>query len=87
MSDEFSAAEDYAREVLTSLRTERVMSEQGLCTGLQASSMRGVQASLLTAQVGTSRTGVEHRTKHKDDMANVRLVPSILPSYIPPLSE
>jgi hypothetical protein len=26
------------------------------------------------------------RTKHKDDMANVNLVPSILPAYIPPLS-
>jgi hypothetical protein len=54
MSDEFSTAKEYAREVLTSLRTERVMSERGLSTGLQASSMRGVQASPLTARAGTS---------------------------------
>jgi hypothetical protein len=29
MSDEFSAAEESVREVLASLRTERVMSEEG----------------------------------------------------------
>jgi hypothetical protein len=48
--------------------------------------MRGVQASPLTFQVGTSRVGAERRTKHKDNMANAKLVPSILPTYIPPLS-
>jgi hypothetical protein len=48
--------------------------------------MRGVQASLSTARGGTSQANVERRTKHKDDMANAKLVPSILPYYIPPLS-
>jgi hypothetical protein len=86
MSDEFSAAEESVREVLASLRAERVMSERGLSTGLQASSTRGVQASPSTARAGTSRAGAERRTKHKDDMANAKLVPSILPAYIPPLS-
>jgi hypothetical protein len=45
-----------------------------------------VQASLSTARVGTSRADAERRIKHKDDIANVMLVPSILPAYIPPLS-
>jgi hypothetical protein len=48
--------------------------------------MRGVQASPSTSRVGTSQAGAEIRTKHKDNMANVKLVPSILPAYIPPLS-
>jgi hypothetical protein len=29
---------------------------------------------------------VKRRTKHKDDIANEKLVPSILPDYIPPRS-
>jgi hypothetical protein len=86
MFDEFSAAEESIREVLASLRAERVMSKRGLSTGLQASSTRGVQASSSTTRVGTSLDCAERRTKHKDDMANAKLVPSILPAYIPPLS-
>jgi hypothetical protein len=86
MSDEFSAAEESVREILASLRDERFMSKRGLSTGLKASSIRGVQASPLTARAGTSRADAERRTKHKGNMANVKLVPSILPSYIPPLS-
>jgi hypothetical protein len=86
MSDEFSVAEESVREVLASLRDERVMLERGLSIGLQASSMRGVQASPLTARARTSRADAERRTKHKDDLANAKLVPSILPAYIPPLS-
>jgi hypothetical protein len=54
--------------------------------GLQASSTRGTQASPSTARAGTSRAGAERRTKHKDDITNAKLVPSILPAYIPPLS-
>jgi hypothetical protein len=86
MSDEFSAAEESVREVLASLIAERVMSERGLSTSLQESSMRGVKASSSTTRAGTYRAGTERRTKHKDDMANTKLVPSILPTYIPPLS-
>jgi hypothetical protein len=86
MSEEVSATEESVREVLASLRAERIMSERGLSIGLQASSTKGVQASPTTARAGTSRADAERRTKHKDDMANAKLVPSILPAYIPPLS-
>jgi hypothetical protein len=86
MSDEFSTTEESIREALASFITERVILERELSTGLHASSTRGVQASSSTAQAGTSRASAEHRTKHKDDMTNAKLVPSILPSYMPPLS-
>jgi hypothetical protein len=45
-----------------------------------------VQASPSTARAGPSRPVDEKRTKHKDDLANAKLIPSILPAYIPPLS-
>jgi hypothetical protein len=86
MSDELTALEESVTEVLLDLMTERAMSERRMSTGVQASSMRGVQASPSTARAGTSRAGAERRTKHKDDIANAKLVPSILPAYIPPLS-
>jgi hypothetical protein len=85
MSDEFSAAEKIVEEVLIDLMTERVMS---MSAGIQASSTRGVQASPSTAHgSGPSRPTVEKRTKHRDDLANAKLIPSILPDYIPPLAE
>jgi hypothetical protein len=87
MSDKFSVVEESVREVLASLRAERVMSERGFSTCLHASSTRGVQASPLTIRVGTSRADAERRAKHKEDMAKLNLVPSILPTYIPPLSD
>jgi hypothetical protein len=49
MSDELIAVEESVTEVLLDLITERVMSERGISTGVQASLMGGVQASLLTA--------------------------------------
>jgi hypothetical protein len=45
MSEELSAAEKVVEEVLIDLMTERVMSERGLSTGVQASSTRGLPAS------------------------------------------
>jgi hypothetical protein len=58
-----------------------------MSTGVQASSTRGLQSSPSTAHVsGPSRPLVEKRTKHKDDLENVKLIPSILPKYIPPLA-
>jgi hypothetical protein len=80
MSDELSTAEESVREVLASLRIERVMSKRGMSTGVQASLSRGVAASPWTAQAGTSRIGAELRTKHREDAANVKLVPTILPA-------
>ena len=86
MFDEISGAEESVREVLASLRTERVMSKRGMSTGVQASSSRGVVASPSIARAGTSRASAESRTKHRDDATNANLVPTILPAYIPPLS-
>jgi hypothetical protein len=86
MSDELTKLEESVTEVLLDLMTERVMSEGRMSTRVQASSTGGVQASSSTAQALTSRAGTDRRTKHKDDIANAKLVPSILPAYIPPLS-
>jgi hypothetical protein len=86
MSDELSAAEKVVEEVLIDLMTERVMSERGLSTGVQASSTRGPQASPSTARAGPSRPTDEKQTKHRDDIANAKLIPHILPTYLPPLS-
>jgi hypothetical protein len=86
MSDELAALEESITEVLLDLMTERVMLERIMSTEVQASSTRGVQASPSTAQVGTSRAGEKIRTNHKDDICNVKLLPSILPAYTPPLS-
>jgi hypothetical protein len=84
MSDELSAAEKIVEEVLIDLMTERVMS---MSIGVQASSMRGLPASPSTAHgARPSRPSDEKRTKHRDDLANAKLIPSILPTYIPPLS-
>jgi hypothetical protein len=84
MSDELSAVEKVVEEVLIDLMTERVMS---MSTGVQASSTRGLPASPSTARgAGPSRPSDEKRTKHRDDLANAKLIPTILPTYIPPLS-
>jgi hypothetical protein len=49
MSDELSTAEKIVEEVLIDLMTERVMSERAMSASIQASLMRGLQASLSTA--------------------------------------
>jgi hypothetical protein len=86
MSDELTALEESVTEVLLNLMTERVMLEKRMSIGVQASSTRGVESSPSTTRAGTSRASVERRTKHKDDITNVKLVPSILLAYITPLS-
>jgi hypothetical protein len=84
MSDEFSAAEKVVEEVLIDLMTERVMS---MSAGVQASSTRTVQAFPSTTRgSGPSRPTIEKRTKHRDDLAKAKLIPSILSDYIPPLA-
>jgi hypothetical protein len=84
MSDKFSASENVVKEVLIDLVTKRVML---MFVGIQASSTRMVQASSSTARgVEPSRPSVEKRTKHKDDLANEKLIPTIFPDYIPPLA-
>jgi hypothetical protein len=63
------------------------MSERRMYGGVQASSTGGFQASPSTARgARTSIIMTETRTKHRDDLTNAKLIPSILPVYIPPLS-
>jgi hypothetical protein len=83
MSDELTVVEKFIEEFLIELMAKRVMS-----TAIQASSTQGVQASPSTARGSRpSRTADEKRTKHKDDLVNVNLIPSALPYYIPPLAD
>jgi hypothetical protein len=87
MSEELSAAEESVKEVLVDLMTERVMSERVMSVGVQSSSTIGVQSSPSTAHgARPSRPSAEKRTKHIDDLENVKLIPTILPNYIPPLN-
>jgi hypothetical protein len=87
MSDELSAVEKVVEEVLIDLMDERVMSKRRMSISVQASSTRGVQDSPSTARdVGPSRTMIETRTKHRDDIAIAKMIPCIFPVYIPPLS-
>jgi hypothetical protein len=75
--------EKIVKEVLIDLMAKKVMS-----ASIQASSTRGVQASPSTAHgSGPSRVITEKRTKHRDDLANAKLIPTILPDYIPPLAD
>jgi hypothetical protein len=80
MSGEHSALEKSVEEILVDLMAERVMS-----VGIQASSTGGLQASPSTGR-RSSRTTTEKRRKHRDDLANVKQIPSVLPDYIPPLA-
>jgi hypothetical protein len=83
MLDELSAAERVFEEVLIDLMTKRVMS---MSTGIQESSMRGLPSSPFTARARPSQPSNEKRSKHRDDLTNAKLIPSILPTYISPLS-
>ena len=81
-----SAAKKAAEEVLIDSMTERFMSERGFSIGVQASSTRGIQASPSTARADPSWPNDEKWTKHRDDIANAKIIPCILPTYLPPLS-
>jgi hypothetical protein len=87
MSEELSAVEESLKEVIIDLMTEILMFERVMSMGVQASSTRGVQASPSTSrESGPSQPSVEKRTKHRDDLENVKLIPTIFPEYIPPLA-
>jgi hypothetical protein len=79
MSGEPSALEKSVEEILVELMAERVMS-----VGIQASSTGGLQASPSTGRRSSHAT--EKRSKHRDDLANAKQIPSVLPDYIPPLA-
>jgi hypothetical protein len=86
MSEEVSTLEEYAKKVLIDLMTKKVMSERRMFAGVQASSTGGVQDFPSTARrAGTSKTMTEERMKHRDDIVNAKLIPNILPAYLPPL--
>jgi hypothetical protein len=81
MSDEISTAKKAIEDILIDLMSKKVMS-----IGIQASSTRGVQASSSNARgYGPSRDATEKITKHRVDLVNAKLIPSILHNYIPPL--
>jgi hypothetical protein len=81
MSNELSVANFFIKEVLIELMAEKVMSSR-----IQASSMRGMQASSLIARGSRpSQAVINKRTKHRDDLANANLIPSFLTDYISPL--
>jgi hypothetical protein len=83
MSNEFSTAEKVVEEFFINLETERVMS---MSTSIQASSKIMIQASPSNARgAKPSRPLVEKKTKHKDDLENVKLIPTIFLDYILPL--
>jgi hypothetical protein len=55
--------------------------------GVQASLMRTVKSSPSTIhRARLSCPSAEKRTKNKDNLANAKLIPTILPDYIPPLA-
>jgi hypothetical protein len=56
------------------------MAEKVISSRIQASSTQGVQASPSTARGSKpSRFAAEKRTKHRDDLANTKLISTILP--------
>jgi hypothetical protein len=87
MSNELSTAEKIVEEFLIDLMTERVMSERAMSASIKVSSVRGLRASPSTSRrAESSRPSAEKRTKHIDDLANAKLILSILSDYIPPLA-
>jgi hypothetical protein len=87
MSKELNMVEESVKEVLIDLMTERVMSKRVMSVGVQESSMRGRKTSLSTAHgFKPSWVITEKRTKHRDDLENEKLIPTILPDYILPLA-
>jgi hypothetical protein len=81
ISTERTELEKFVEEVLKKFMDDKVMSE-----GIQTSSTRGLQASPSTGCCsGHVNPATEKRSKHHDDLANAKQIPSILPNYIPPL--
>jgi hypothetical protein len=81
MLDELNTAKKCVEEVLIDLMAKKVM-----YVGIQYSSTRGVQTSPSTTRgYGPFRAAAEKRTKHRYDLVNEKLIPTILPHYIPPL--
>jgi hypothetical protein len=79
MSGKHNALEKSVEAILMELMAEKVMS-----VGIQSSSTGGLQASPSIGHRSSRPT--KKRIKHRDDMANTKHIPSVLPNYIPPLA-
>jgi hypothetical protein len=79
MSGEHSALEKYVEEILVEIMGERVM-----YVGIQVSSTGGFQESPSNGCCSI-QTMTEQQRKHRDDLANAKQIPLVLPEYIPPL--
>jgi hypothetical protein len=63
------------------------MADKSMSEGVQESSTRGLQASPSTIHhSGRVNPATEKQSKHRDDLANVKQISSVLPDYIPPLA-
>jgi hypothetical protein len=82
MSGEPSALEISIGEILT-----KIMADRQFSIGIQASPTGELQAFSSTG-CHSSRVNptIEKRSKHHDELANVKHVSSFLPDYIPPLA-
>jgi hypothetical protein len=79
MSSDLSTIEKSVEEIQIDLMAEKVMSAI-----VHDSSTRALQASPLTARrSGPSRTMTKKIIKHHEDLANMKLISSVLPDYIP----
>jgi hypothetical protein len=88
MSNELSVAKKIFEEFLIDLITERIISEREMSTSIHVSSTRAVQVYLSTTHgARSSRPSMEKRTKHRDDLENENLIPTILLNCILPLAD
>jgi hypothetical protein len=78
MSVEHSALENSVEQILVDLMTKKVMP-----VGIRPSLNGGLQESPLTGR-HSGRT-IEKRSKYRDDLANTKQIPLVLPDYIPHL--
>jgi hypothetical protein len=82
MLSERSAVEKSMEEIRIDLLAEKFISSV-----VQASSMQGLQESPSTGRRSRpSKTMKEKRSKHHEDLANAKLISSVLLNYIPPLA-
>jgi hypothetical protein len=79
MLGEHSALDESVEEILINLMAEKVM-----YVSIQASSMGRLQASPSTTH-WSSRTAIEKRSKHRNDIVSIKQILSVFLDYILPL--
>jgi hypothetical protein len=77
---------DFVKSVEEVVR--KLIADKPVYEGIQASSTRGLQASPSTESCRSARINLvtEQRSKHRNDLANAKQIPSIMPEYILPLA-